>query len=188
MLSRRRERILGGWSRAGWTELCSGEACPICLRGRPMDVVLELPFSFVTASNHGPMRGCCCVVLKRHAVELHELSEEEAAGFTRDVQRAARAVQELTHAVKLNYEIHGNTLPHLQMHLYPRYANDPFRNGPIDPRMVRGSPYRMDEFAAFVDALRSKLAHGVPRPEAVEAVDQDGGRSGATSLQPRQSP
>lgn len=155
---------MGGWNRAGWAALCSGEACPICLRGRPVDVILELPFSYFTASANGPMRGYCCVVFKRHAVELHDLSDEEAAGFTRDVQRTARAVQEVTRAVKLNYEIHGNTLPHLHMHLYPRYADDPFRNGPIDPRLVRGSPYRMDEFAAFVAAMRVKLTDAPSAP------------------------
>ncbi len=163
-MSQRRNRIMGGWNRAGWAALCSGEACPICLRGKPIDVILELPFSYVTASPHGPRRGYCCVVLKRHAVELHDLSEDEAAGFTRDVQRASRAVQEVTRAVKLNYEIHGNTLPHLHMHLYPRYTDDPFRNGPIDPRLVRGSPYRMDEFADFVAALSAKLTDAPPAP------------------------
>jgi diadenosine tetraphosphate (Ap4A) HIT family hydrolase len=36
----------------------------------------------------------------------------------------------------MNYEIHGNTIPHLHMHLYPRYSGDPFEGEPIDPRRV----------------------------------------------------
>jgi diadenosine tetraphosphate (Ap4A) HIT family hydrolase len=159
-MSERRPKLMGGWNRTGWAALCSGEACPICLRGRPIDVIHELPFSYLTASTHGPMRGYCCVVLKRHAVEMHDLPDDEAIGFTRDIQRAARAIQEVTRAVKLNYEIHGNTLPHLHMHVYPRYQDDPFRNGPIDPRLVKASPYRAGEFDAFVAALRTRMTCG----------------------------
>ena len=29
-------------------------------------------------------------------------------------------------ATKMNYEVHGNTIPHLHMHFFPRYAGDPF--------------------------------------------------------------
>ena len=32
----------------------------------------------------------------------------------------------------MNYEIHGNTLPHLHIHLYPRQVDDAFVGRPID--------------------------------------------------------
>jgi len=37
----------------------------------------------------------------------------------KDVQTSARALKHVTRAVKINYEIHGNTVPHLHMHLFP---------------------------------------------------------------------
>ena len=46
----------------------------------------------------------------------------------------ARAVAELVRPVKMNYEVHGNTLPHLHLHLFPRHLGDPYVGGPIDPR------------------------------------------------------
>jgi diadenosine tetraphosphate (Ap4A) HIT family hydrolase len=101
------------------------------------------------------MRGYCCVVLKRHAVELHELPDEEAIAFMRDIQRVGRAIHEITKAVKLNYEIHGNTIPHLHVHLYPRHRGDPFEGRPIDPALIKASPYKSNEFENFVDELRS---------------------------------
>jgi hypothetical protein len=40
---------------------------------------------------------------------------------------------------KMNYEIHGNTIPHLHMHLFPRFDGDPFEGGPIDAAHVKFS-------------------------------------------------
>jgi hypothetical protein len=59
------------------------------------------------------MRGCCCLVLVcAKLVQLNGVSLE-ACALMRDLQAVAAALQEITKAVKLNYEIHGNTLPHL---------------------------------------------------------------------------
>jgi diadenosine tetraphosphate (Ap4A) HIT family hydrolase len=145
------------WNSAEWTALCSGAACPICRQSRPDGIVLELASSYLTSSAEAPMRGYCCVVLKRHAVELHALSDEEAVAFTRDIQRASRVIQELTEAVKLNYEIHGNTIPHLHMHIFPRYRGDPFEGRPIDPGLIKTSPYKAGEFEDFVAELRARM-------------------------------
>jgi len=145
------------WNNADWTALCDGSACPICRQGRPDGIVLELAGSYLTSSANAPMRGYCCVVLKRHAVELHALSDEEAVAFTRDIRRASKAIQELTQAVKLNYEIHGNTIPHLHMHIFPRYRGDLFEGKPIDPSLIKTSPYKANEFEEFVAELRARM-------------------------------
>jgi diadenosine tetraphosphate (Ap4A) HIT family hydrolase len=107
-----------------------------------------------------PLRGYCCLVFKRHAVELHDLSPDEGAAFMRDVQRTSRAVKRVTGAVKLNYEVHGNTLPHLHMHIFPRYPGDPFEGGPINPRAVTAPVYAPGELAAWRQRLLAALAAG----------------------------
>jgi diadenosine tetraphosphate (Ap4A) HIT family hydrolase len=66
---------------------------------------------------------------------------------------AARRLAELERPARLNYEIHGNTLPHLHLHLYPRFAGDPFVGGPIDSR--RATFRRSD---AELERLRRALA------------------------------
>ena len=140
-----------------WERLRNAQSCPVCLRGRPQDVITELEASFLIAGEDSPMRGYCFLLLKRHAVELYELTAEEATAFMRDVQRASRAVQEVTEAVKLNYEIHGNTIPHLHMHLFPRYVGDVFEGQPIDPRKVRAQVYGPGEFIKFAQRLREAV-------------------------------
>ena len=88
-----------------------------------------------------------------HAVELHDLPEEGAAAFMRAARRVSRALAAATGAVKLNYEIHGNSLPHLHMHFFPRYRGDQFEGRPIDPRAVAQPVYAPGEFRKVRDAF-----------------------------------
>ena len=123
-----------------------------------MDFIVELDASFLLAGEDAPMKGYCVLLLKRHAVELYELAPKEANAFMRDMQRASKAVHELTAAVKLNYEIHGNTIPHLHLHIFPRYVGDAFENQPINPRIVKTPVYAAGEFVEFAERLRSSVA------------------------------
>lgn len=140
-----------------WESLLNGEGCPICRDGGPTNIIAELDVCYVVAGDEAALKGSCALFFKRHAVELYELSAEEAASFISEVQKVSKAVQEITGAVKINYEIHGNTIPHLHMHLFPRYKGDPFENQPINPRLASASVYAPGEFADFVATLKSKL-------------------------------
>jgi diadenosine tetraphosphate (Ap4A) HIT family hydrolase len=141
-----------------WAELVSGAACPICVQGEPRDVVAKLEASWVTMQEAAPVRGYVCLVSRRHVVELHDLTEDEAAGFMRDARRVSRAVAAATGAVKLNYEIHGNTLPHLHMHFFPRHRGDPFEGQPINPRAAKQPVYQFGEFENVRHSLLESLA------------------------------
>lgn len=68
--------------------------------------------------------GYVCVVAKRHAVEPFELPTDERSAFWEDALAAAACVADLYRPAKLNYEIHGNTIPHLHMHVIPRYRGE----------------------------------------------------------------
>lgn len=140
-----------------WAKLCSGESCVICLQGCPRDVVALLEASWLTVNEDAPMRGYCCLVFQRHAVELHDLSGDEAAAYMRDVQQVSRAVKTLTGAVKMNYEIHGNSLPHLHTHFYPRHVGDMFEGRPIDWGAVTKPVYAKGEFAEYVARIQEAL-------------------------------
>jgi diadenosine tetraphosphate (Ap4A) HIT family hydrolase len=153
------ERVMSEWADSDrWARLRTAEACVICGRGAPNDILVELDTSWVTVNEDAPMRGYACLVFKRHVVELHDLSEDEGTAFMRDVRRLSAAVQRVTGAVKLNYEVHGSTIPHLHMHFYPRYPGDPFEGGPIDPKMVGKPAYAPGEIHAVRKRLREALA------------------------------
>jgi diadenosine tetraphosphate (Ap4A) HIT family hydrolase len=54
----------------------------------------------------------------------------------------------------------NNTLPHLHVHLFPRYKGDPFEEGPIDTKLIRESPFGEGEFESFRRTLQVRLSEG----------------------------
>jgi diadenosine tetraphosphate (Ap4A) HIT family hydrolase len=66
--------------------------------------------------------GWTVLVLKRHATELYELSREERAGLMEEVSEVARVLATTFHAIKVNYELLGNQIPHIHWHIVPRLA------------------------------------------------------------------
>jgi len=109
--------------------------CPICAPGWADRALIELDASYVV-SGSGPsvLPGYTAVFAKRHVREPFELEPAERDRWWADCMRVARAVNEVFGPAKLNYEIHGNTIEHLHLHLFPRFAGDAFEGRPIDPR------------------------------------------------------
>jgi diadenosine tetraphosphate (Ap4A) HIT family hydrolase len=104
--------------------------CVICDRpgGRPLNVLVELSASWVTADPRACLPGYVCVVSRRHVDEPYLL--DDGGVWLAECMLVARALGTELRPKKMNYEIHGNTIPHL--HLFPRFENDPFVGRPID--------------------------------------------------------
>lgn len=152
---------MSGWNdKERWDAVRNGERCVICAQAEPHDLVAELEGAWVTMQEAAPVRGYLCLVSRVHAVELHDLPEAVYGAFMRDARKVSRAVAEATDAVKLNYEIHGNSIPHLHMHYFPRCRGDQFEGRPIDPRAVQQPVYAPGEFhkvrIAFLAALGTR--------------------------------
>jgi diadenosine tetraphosphate (Ap4A) HIT family hydrolase len=141
-----------------WSALCSGAARPICHQREPMDVIAILEASWVTMQEAAPVPGYVCLVSQTHAVDLHDLPEAAASAFMRDARKVSKAVASVTRAVKMNYEIHGNSIPHFHMHFFPRYRGDQFEGQPINPRLVAQPVYAPGEFEKARDAFVAALA------------------------------
>jgi hypothetical protein len=80
----------------------AGHGCPSCAEGRPRAT---------TAGERYFAGDLCDAYLVR------------ADG--REVLRVARAIEAAFSPIKLNYDVLGNSVPHLHTHIVPRYAEDP---------------------------------------------------------------
>ena len=101
--------------------------------------------------------GWTVLVLNRHATELFELQAAERATLMDEVARVAQALAREFGAVKVNYALLGNQLPHVHWHVIPRGARDPapreavwaVPHVPVAPGV---------EAAARIGAIRARLA------------------------------
>ena len=155
------------WS-ADWSERVRGKDCPMCAEGRPDEVhgnvrIATGRFSdaFLVRNDVG-QRGYCVVIWRgRHVSDPTELSKDEASAYFDEVLRVGRAVEAHYEPIKMNFEMLGNSLPHLHTHVVPRYLDDGEPGHP--PHFMRidltDEPKIPEaEYARDVAALRSLLA------------------------------
>jgi diadenosine tetraphosphate (Ap4A) HIT family hydrolase len=142
----------------------AGEGCPSCAEGRPDATRFGVRF-FAGARCDAYLvradiqRGLTIAVFRgRHVVEPTQLSDAEAAGYGREVLRVARAIEAAFAPVKLNYDVLGNSVPHLHTHIVPRYADDPRPGWPFPFPDPDPPPMPEARLNADLDALRSALS------------------------------
>lgn len=127
-----------------WEAMKQGDGCFMCSdihleENKHSFLVKELEHSYVRFPKNQHYRGWVVVFLKRHVNELYELSDEEIAGYTKEVARVAKAVNKVYQPVKINYCVFGSLCPHVHYHIVPRYYED-------DPH----APIKMDEKEEFL--------------------------------------
>jgi diadenosine tetraphosphate (Ap4A) HIT family hydrolase len=147
------------WSEdpEGWKRLLTPGGCPMCGEDpHPEWLLAETELCRISAWSEAVLPGYACVLSKRHVIEPFELAEDEQAAFFLDCMAVARGLAKLFDSVKMNYEIHGNTVPHLHMHLFPRTPDDVYVGFPnhCRARFVRTE----EEIALMRKAVRAQLS------------------------------
>jgi diadenosine tetraphosphate (Ap4A) HIT family hydrolase len=122
----------------GFEAMKAGEGCPMCVRldaanayGRRF---FEGQVTDAYLGRHPVRPGYAYVVWRgRHVTEPTELAPPEAAAFWAEVAAVATALEARYQPVKMNWLSLGNTVPHLHVHLVPRYEGDARAGGPLEP-------------------------------------------------------
>lgn len=127
----------------------------------PEWILAETDSCRISAWPEAVLPGYACVLSKRHVVEPYELSEADQARFFIDALAAARGLAELLRPAKMNYEIHGNTVPHLHMHLFPRIPGDVYVGYPNHCRTL--FTRTAADLAEMRQAVRAALAGRLTR-------------------------
>lgn len=102
-------------------------------------------------------RGRCVVAYKGHVNELFELPDAELALFTKDVARAARAIKTAFGAKKMNYGAYSDKLPHLHMHLVPKYEGGASWGGTFEMMPANKKLLTDAEYAEIIAQIKKHL-------------------------------
>ena len=138
----------------------SDKNCFYCMkderRDKLMIEVCKLDISTLFLFREQTYRGRCIVAFDGHESEIFNLSKDEAALFINDVSRAAKAIYNAFKPDKINYGAFGDKMPHLHMHLVPKYES----------KECWGSTFEMnpdkvylndDEYMEMISAIKKNL-------------------------------
>lgn len=115
----------------------SRDKCEVCKRiamirdGRNPHFVIELETGYVVLNDYQRYEGYTLFLCKKHVFELHQLTKEYSQKYLLEMRLVAEAVWKAFRPRKLNYELLGNSEPHLHWHIIPRYKDDPQKIHPI---------------------------------------------------------
>jgi diadenosine tetraphosphate (Ap4A) HIT family hydrolase len=138
-----------------WESRKRGDACPFCgnlsarsfHHGRASEAILE---------RNAIANGHAAVVFRgRHVAALTDLSSNELADYSHDIQAVGLMIERVFRPCHLNYLLLGNIVPHLHVHVVPRYLDDA---APERPLPWAPSPVPEELFAEQFQRLREAAA------------------------------
>ncbi len=124
--------------------------------------VTERTTGYVVLGDFQYWRGYTLFLCKRHVLDLHELDADFRQTFLQEMSEVAAAVWRAFQPHHLNYELLGNTEPHLHWHLFPRYDGEPFASKPVwvvDKSLRYSETARLspEELVRMKDRLHTEL-------------------------------
>jgi len=149
----------------GWK---AGRGCPACKEGRPdrtQDGVRFFAGEVLDAylRRTDIQRGLSIAIWRgRHVVEPTQLTDEEASSYWRELLTVGRAIEETMRPVKMNYNLLGNSVPHLHTHIVPRYEDDPKPGWPYPFPDPEPPPMSEERLRRDIEALRDRISQFDP--------------------------
>ncbi len=122
--------------------------------------VCKLKHSTVYLNRNQKYRGRCIVKLNRHKTEYFQMDKEERDGYFAELAATAKAVFELYHPNKINYATFGDLVPHVHVHVVPKYENGPDWGSPFDDSQGKVE-LEEQEYKQMVDVLKEKIINEV---------------------------
>ena len=103
--------------------------CPFCNPEKDREIVLETAMAFAFYDKFPVNKGHALIIPKRHSANYFDLSLTEQADCWQLLNRVKEIVQERYHPDGFNVGINinesaGQTVPHVHIHLIPRYGGD----------------------------------------------------------------
>lgn len=100
--------------------------------------------------------GRCIVALNTHKTEYHQLGEAERNAYFAAVAATARAIDAVFHPDKINYATFGDLVPHVHVHIVPKYKDGLQWGAPFDDSVPK-QLLTEEEYEQMIAKLRAAL-------------------------------
>jgi diadenosine tetraphosphate (Ap4A) HIT family hydrolase len=97
-------------------------------QGTNPTVICRVPSGWVVLGDVQFLRGYSLLLPDPVVPNLNDLPMEQRMSFLRDMTILGDALLEVTGAIRINYEILGNSEAALHAHVFPRYMTEPEEN------------------------------------------------------------
>ena len=159
--------------------------CFYCENGEKLNSLMievcKLDYSTVYLNRDQKHKGRCIVMFKDHKTEYFQLTEEENRGYFAELAKTAQAVWNLYHPDKINYATFGDGVPHVHVHVVPKYKGG-LQWGEAFHDDVEKVLLSEEEYQEMAKALREELCKPWLSYTSDAADEEDrgdiGGRSG----------
>jgi diadenosine tetraphosphate (Ap4A) HIT family hydrolase len=88
-------------------------------------VICRMPSGWAVMGDVQFLPGYCLLLPDPVVASLNDLDADARATYLLDMARIGDAVLQASGALRINYEILGNSEPELHCHIFPRYASEP---------------------------------------------------------------
>ncbi len=118
--------------------------------------ICRLTYADVYLNRDQKHKGRIVVKFKDHKTEYFQLTREENAGFFRELALAAEAVFNLYHPDKINYATFGDGVPHVHVHVVPKYQGGLNWGEPFDDTLPK-QLLTEEEYSRMVNEIRLEI-------------------------------
>lgn len=134
--------------------------CFYCENGEKLNSLMldicKLPNSIVYLNRDQKHKGRLIVLFKDHKTEYFQLTEEENSGYFKELAIAAKAVYQLYHPDKINYATFGDNVPHVHVHVVPKYKDGLNWGNPFDDTLPKKF-LTDEEYAVMIKEIRTEI-------------------------------
>ena len=118
--------------------------------------ICKLKMSTVYLNKDQKHKGRVVLKFKDHKTEVCDLTPEENQNFFSELSKVVKAIVNLYHPDKVNYGIYGDLVPHLHIHIVPKYKDGLQWGGPFKddvPKVTLSD----DEYTQMVAELKAEI-------------------------------
>lgn len=134
--------------------------CFYCENGEKLKSLMieicSLEYADVYLNRDQKHKGRIVVKFKNHKTEYFQLTKEENAGFFAELALAAQAVYNLYQPDKINYATFGDGVPHVHVHVVPKYRDGLNWGAPFDDTLEK-QLLSEEVYADMVKEIREEI-------------------------------